>query len=148
VSGHRCCEPMVEGVPARPPRRPSLGFVGWFVSGAVLALMPKCPACLAAYIALGTGIAVTAPAAAYMRTTLVILCIASLVYLGVRMILLFLNDLPSGRGPDLGQDGGVADLRVTGQHQRLREHFGGLRVVVREGEEQPAAMLGMDRDDA
>ena len=33
-----------------------------------MALLPKCPACLAAWLALATGVGVSAPAAGVLRT--------------------------------------------------------------------------------
>jgi hypothetical protein len=64
--------------------RRCLGIAQWIVPSTVLALMPKCPACVAAYLALATGIGISLPAATFIRTTLGVLCIASLVFLLAR----------------------------------------------------------------
>ena len=59
-------------------------MVGWVVPAATLALLPKCPACVAAYLALATGVGVSFSTAAYVRTSLVIGSIAVLVFVAAR----------------------------------------------------------------
>ena len=64
--------------------------VPWAVPGVVLALMPKCPACLAAYVALATGLGIPFAAAAWTRWLLIMLCTSLLSYLTIRRLCRFL----------------------------------------------------------
>ncbi|WP_147263539.1 hypothetical protein [Roseimicrobium gellanilyticum] len=60
--------------------------MGWLMPTALLALMPKCPACVAGYVALATGVGISLPAAASLRVMLVMVCVASLAFLVLRRL--------------------------------------------------------------
>lgn len=71
------------------PRKRSLFRRGarrtsWVLPSIMLVLMPKCPICLAAYIALITGITIPITIAARLRWMLIILCIAAIVWLALQ----------------------------------------------------------------
>jgi hypothetical protein len=78
-----CCISQSEKTPRRRASR-WLDAVGWLLPATVLALMPKCPMCVAAYVALLTGLGLSLPAATAIRTTLIVLCAASLAYMAWR----------------------------------------------------------------
>jgi hypothetical protein len=86
VSAHPCClieagERIAGGDP-HPPRflRRSLDLSAKVIPVAILAVLPKCPACLAAYVALGTGIGLSLTVATYLRLSLIAVCVASLAF--------------------------------------------------------------------
>jgi hypothetical protein len=105
VSAHCCCEVgrsvsgseqfavrTMDGDP-HPPTFLGRCFeiAGWMLSGSIVALLPKCPLCLAAYVAIGTGVGLSIPTAAYLRMLLVILCVAALSYLTARRVRQFIS---------------------------------------------------------
>jgi hypothetical protein len=101
VNAHRCCmvasgameqnkagERIAGGDPHPPSLlRRSLDLSAKAVPLAILAALPKCPACLAAYVALGTGIGLSLTAATYLRLSLIVVCVASLIFFVAKMIL-------------------------------------------------------------
>lgn len=100
MNAHRCCvitpgsmeqnkvgERIAEGDPHPASlRQRSLDLTAKVVPVAILAVLPKCPACLAAYVALGTGIGLSLTAATYLRLWLIVACVASLMFFVVKIM--------------------------------------------------------------
>jgi hypothetical protein len=61
-----------------------IDIAGWLIPGAILALLPKCPACLAAYVAIGTGVGLSISSATYLRMSLLTICMALLLYMAAK----------------------------------------------------------------
>lgn len=60
--------------------------LGWLLPATVLALFPKCPACLAVWVAAATGLGLSFTTASYLRVLLGVLCVAALLYWLVRIV--------------------------------------------------------------
>jgi len=90
VSAQHCCDEATwRGDNARrsaSPWRRSSAIGRWIVPIATLALMPKCPVCLAAYLALVSGIGISVTSAAYLRTSLLALSATTLLYLSLKYL--------------------------------------------------------------
>ena len=80
-----------------PLYRRLLNFVGWIVPTAILALIPKCPACVAGYAVIGTSVGFSLSAFAQLRLALILLCLVSLSYVGTRSVLYFVTRIASKR---------------------------------------------------
>lgn len=61
-----------------------LSVVGWVVPSAILPLIPKCPMCLAAYVAAWTGLGLSVSAATNLRACLLIFFAGLLAFLAAR----------------------------------------------------------------
>lgn len=64
-----------------------LRIAGGIASSLVLALLPKCPVCMAAYLAMLTGFGVSVAVAAIIKTSLGTLSVLILVWLAATAVL-------------------------------------------------------------
>jgi hypothetical protein len=58
----------------------SVRLASWVLPGGLLVLIPKCPACLAGYIALFTGLGIPLPVAGTLRAGLIGACVLALAW--------------------------------------------------------------------
>ena len=103
--GRGCCCTAPDVAIAHTPsltgrRRSSLGrrgleLAGWLIPGTLLAFFPKCPLCVAGYVALATGLGLSLTVATYLRWTLLLLCAASLTFMARRWIVRMLMRRPA-----------------------------------------------------
>ncbi|HEX4645655.1 MAG TPA: hypothetical protein VH598_08600, partial [Verrucomicrobiae bacterium] len=61
-------------------------IAGWIIPSATLVLLPKCPVCVAMYVALFSGASISVARASNLRTSLMILCAAALLGLSVKRL--------------------------------------------------------------
>jgi hypothetical protein len=92
VNAHRCCEVAASDSKRETIAAPTMftrrcrDIAGWMVPSAILVLLPKCPMCLAAYLAFGTGVGLSISTATYVRMLLVVICILSLSFFAAKHI--------------------------------------------------------------
>jgi hypothetical protein len=80
-----------------PLYRRLFSFIGWIVPAAILALIPKCPVCLAGYAVIGTSVGFSLSAFAQFRLVLIGLCLATLAFLGTKSALYVVTRIASKR---------------------------------------------------
>jgi uncharacterized membrane protein len=69
--------------------RRTRGAAAWALPSIVLALLPKCPLCIVAYLAIGGSLGMSLTSATHLRTALVWLCWSALGLLAVRLMMRF-----------------------------------------------------------
>ncbi len=77
-----CCQTATRGrnnpAPSVSHWRRAGATARWLAPGLTLVMIPKCPVCLAAYVALATGIGLSLPVAAVLRMALLSACVLAL----------------------------------------------------------------------
>lgn len=88
-----CCQNPARVADRVPPRlfQRISEWLGWIVPAAILTLLPKCPLCLAGYVALATGMAISVPVAVHLRTLLILFAVGFLVLAATNRAIRFLD---------------------------------------------------------
>lgn len=85
------------------PTRPSPWWAGplcTVLSAATLIFLPKCPLCIASYLAAATGIGISVGAASHLRTGAMIFCYGILAFLSLQFASRLLRPLKTqGKNP-------------------------------------------------
>lgn len=72
-------------------------MAGTVVPGVVLALLPKCPVCLAGYVAMASGVGISVSAAAGLRLGVMSACVGLVIAFGARTLRSFGTNVRSRR---------------------------------------------------
>lgn len=96
--------------------RRTRGPAAFALPSVALALVPKCPMCIAACLAIGGGFGISISTAAHLRTAVVWLCWSALVLLATRVAMRF-------RSRSIFRSGFRSTLRATFK-SGLRTHSG------------------------
>jgi hypothetical protein len=88
VKNRHCCQFATRDSDKAPVSRWRRGgeIAGWIVPSATLVLLPKCPVCVAMYIALVSGVGISVASAAHLRASLLVLCVAALLGLALKRL--------------------------------------------------------------
>ena len=86
MRAHECCHVGARTV-GNGPRLRSAKAAGWVLPSVVMVLMPKCPACVVAYVAIVTGAGISVSAAAHLRLLVLVLCVVMLVCMTAKPLL-------------------------------------------------------------
>jgi hypothetical protein len=81
-----CCDAAISERKSPTWLRTVREILAWILPGAILVLVPKCPACLAAHVTLWAGLGLSYSAATYLRWALLLICTASLLFLIAKAI--------------------------------------------------------------
>jgi Flp pilus assembly protein TadB len=90
---NECCPESAPSSEAPPPVSRLHELARWIAPGAALAIVPKCPACIAAYIALATGVGVSMTTAAHIRIALIAVCVSALAFAAARRLTRFAGSM-------------------------------------------------------
>jgi hypothetical protein len=88
MNAHRCCHHVAAqrtGPHSSTPLHRLYLAVKWAAPGAILVVMPKCPMCIVAYVALFTGMGISLSTAAHLRMLVLILCLTSFLFLAAKL---------------------------------------------------------------
>lgn len=80
------CDSNASETQGRTRRRWAREGLRWLVAGIVLVVMPKCPACLAAYLAAATGLGLSLTATTWFRWSLLSISAGALIHLVLRRL--------------------------------------------------------------
>jgi hypothetical protein len=87
----------IVGGAGAPRYRRFLNFIDWIVPTAILALIPKCPVCVAGYAVIGTSVGFSLSAFAQLRLALIVLCVVSLSFVATKSVLYVVTRIASKR---------------------------------------------------
>ena len=94
-----CCERAAQTKSGARHQRPwvrrATQAAQWVLPGTLLALMPKCPMCLVAYVALGSGLSLSSSRASLLLRLLTTVCTATLALCVIRHLLNFFKNKQS-----------------------------------------------------
>jgi len=94
------------------PRR-CADVLGWIIPGVIMAMLPKCPMCLAAYVAIWTGVGISLSAATHLRAALLVLSVGLALFMAAKNTSRLIRKFGAGKAP--------SSLGLPAQSKKLRQ---------------------------